>query len=87
MSVVVPYLGVLMAHDLRGGPRPGVDALRPAQGWLAPYSSVRNLLSGEMSAALGWLILDEQLTARMLIGAAVTLASVAAVIGTTDQRH
>ena len=30
-----------------------VDALRPAQPWLTPYASVRNLLSGEMSA-LAW---------------------------------
>ncbi|RAO62352.1 hypothetical protein GA0070561_3603 [Micromonospora saelicesensis] len=27
-----------------------VDALRPAQSWLTPFGSVRNLLSGEMSA-------------------------------------
>lgn len=143
MSIVVPYLGILMAHDLRGGPGPirvtptltaaallaaaigmfgfltcavalavsgpgaqdpwrsagiialgsvlvqivaqllgtglglllrrhvvaflvsivlpsglwlllgAVDALRPAQAWLAPYSSVRNLLSGHMTA-LTW---------------------------------
>ncbi|WCN83452.1 hypothetical protein [Micromonospora sp. LH3U1] len=31
----------------------GVDALRPAQAWLTPYGSVRNLLSGEMSV-LRW---------------------------------
>ncbi|NRQ32423.1 hypothetical protein HII36_11315 [Nonomuraea sp. NN258] len=27
----------------------GVEILRPAQAWLTPYSSVRNLLSGQMS--------------------------------------
>jgi hypothetical protein len=30
-----------------------LDVLRPAQAWLAPYSSVRNLLSGHMTA-LTW---------------------------------
>ncbi|GAA1737580.1 hypothetical protein GCM10009681_05300 [Luedemannella helvata] len=30
-----------------------VDILRPAQGWLAPYATVRNLLSGQMDA-LAW---------------------------------
>lgn len=36
-----------------------VDVLRPAQPWLAPYSSVRNLLSGEMSAVTWaqWLVI------------------------------
>lgn len=42
LSVVLP-LGLWL---LLGA----VDALRPAQAWLAPYSSVRNLLSGDMSA-------------------------------------
>ncbi|MGK5741175.1 hypothetical protein [Micromonospora sp. URMC 103] len=28
----------------------GLDALRPAQGWLTPYATVQNLLSGEMDA-------------------------------------
>ncbi|GGO24499.1 hypothetical protein [Micromonospora parathelypteridis] len=31
----------------------GVDALRPAQAWLTPFGSVRNLLSGDMSV-LRW---------------------------------
>jgi hypothetical protein len=30
-----------------------VDVLRPAQAWLTPYATVRNLLSGHMDA-LGW---------------------------------
>ena len=35
------------------------DALRPAQAWLAPYSSVRNLLSGHMSTITWtqWLVI------------------------------
>jgi hypothetical protein len=35
-----------------------VDALQPAQAWLTPYSSVRNLLSGRMSTAAWahWLV-------------------------------
>ena len=36
-----------------------LDALRPAQAWLAPYSSVRNLLSGHMSVVTWtqWLVI------------------------------
>ena len=36
-----------------------VDVLRPAQPWLAPYPSVRNLLSGEMGAVTWaqWLVI------------------------------
>lgn len=36
----------------------GVDALRPAQAWLTPYSAVRNALSGWMSAVTWaqWLV-------------------------------
>jgi hypothetical protein len=35
-----------------------VDILRPAQGWLTPYATVRNLLSGQMSAVTWaqWLV-------------------------------
>ncbi|RKN52858.1 hypothetical protein D7193_23870 [Micromonospora costi] len=36
----------------------GVDALRPAQGWLTPYATVRNLLSRDMDAVrwAQWLV-------------------------------
>jgi hypothetical protein len=35
-----------------------VDVLRPAQAWLTPYATVRNLLSGRMSAVTWaqWLV-------------------------------
>jgi hypothetical protein len=36
----------------------GVDVLRPGQAWLTPYATVRNLLSGQMSAVAWaqWLV-------------------------------
>lgn len=40
-----------------------------------------------VAVLLGWLVLSEQLTARMLVGAAFTLAGVAAVVTTARQPH
>ncbi|SIN42025.1 hypothetical protein [Micromonospora cremea] len=52
-SPVVAFLGTIVLplslYALLGA----VDALRPAQAWLTPYGSVRNLLSGDMSV-LRW---------------------------------
>ncbi|RLP87510.1 hypothetical protein EAD89_19115 [Micromonospora sp. BL4] len=52
-SPVVAFLATIVLplglYALLGG----VDALRPAQPWLTPYGSVRNLLSGDMSV-LRW---------------------------------
>ncbi|MBQ0901459.1 hypothetical protein [Micromonospora sp. U21] len=50
---VVAFLGTIVlplgVYALLGA----VDALRPAQAWLTPYGSVRNLLSGDMTV-LRW---------------------------------
>lgn len=40
-----------------------------------------------VAVLLGWLVLSEQLTARILVGAALTLAGVAAVVTTARQPH
>ncbi|MGI5522270.1 hypothetical protein ACQEUX_15135 [Micromonospora sp. CA-259024] len=52
-SVVVAFLATIVLPLGLFGLLGAVDALRPAQPWLTPFGSVRNLLSGEMSA-LRW---------------------------------
>ncbi|MET7946301.1 hypothetical protein [Micromonospora sp. NPDC005324] len=52
-SVVVAFLATIILPLGLFALLGAVDALRPAQPWLTPFGSVRNLLSGEMSA-LRW---------------------------------
>ncbi|WP_444950716.1 hypothetical protein [Micromonospora ureilytica] len=52
-SVVVAFLATIVLPLGLFALLGAVDALRPAQPWLTPFGSVRNLLSGEMSA-LRW---------------------------------
>ncbi|WP_433357485.1 hypothetical protein ACQPYV_10435 [Micromonospora saelicesensis] len=52
-SVVLAFLATIILPLGLFALLGAVDALRPAQPWLTPLGSVRNLLSGEMSA-LAW---------------------------------
>ncbi|MET8352327.1 hypothetical protein [Micromonospora sp. NPDC005206] len=52
-STVVAFLATIVLPLGLFGLLGAVDALRPAQVWLTPFGSVRNLLSGEMSV-LRW---------------------------------
>jgi hypothetical protein len=52
-SRVVAFLATIVLPLGLFGLLGAVDALRPAQPWLTPFGSVRNLLSGEMSV-LRW---------------------------------
>jgi len=57
-SVVVAFLASIVLPLGLWFVLGGVDVLRPAQAWLTPYATVRNLLSGQMSAVrwAQWLV-------------------------------
>ncbi|MCO1599358.1 hypothetical protein M8C17_29810 [Micromonospora sp. RHAY321] len=72
-SPVVAFLATIVLPLGLYGLLGGVDALRPAQAWLTPYGSVRNLLSGEMSA-LRWV---QWLTVLLVWGVGLNAAGAA----------